>query len=114
MTKDFFIRATINGNPLSRIMVCWPHNDAVEDASIDELVYKSIDHYLPDYEIDGDDSLETGWDYFLNIEINTLSWKLIWSLAPHSNSKNALSASQVLNCNGREVGYCEGNLYEKE
>lgn len=112
MSKDFFIFATINKNPLTRIMVSWPYNSEVKDKNIEELVYDVIHHYLPDYEIDNDYSIETEWDYFLNIEINTLSWELTWSLAPHS--ENALAASQRLNCEGREVGYCKCELFEKE
>lgn len=105
MSKDFFIRATINRNPLTRIMVCWPYNETVLDENIKEVVDSMIEHYLPDYGHDYDQSVQSEYDYFLNIIINDISGKVIWSLAPHS--KCAMDTQQMLNCNGRPVNYFE-------
>ena len=46
MSKDFFIRATINRNPLTRIMVCWPYNETVLDENIKEVVDSMIERHF--------------------------------------------------------------------
>lgn len=112
MTKDFFIRATINGNPLSRIMVCWPYNKSVLDESLEKIVYSLIGHYLPDYGHDEDQSVSTQYDFILNIDVNITSRKAIWSLAPHSTCADR--APTFLNVNGKDVSYNENPLYEKD
>ena len=112
MSKDFFIRATINRNPLTRIMVCWPYNETVLDESLEEVVYSMIEHYLPDYGTDAEQSVYTQYDLILNMDVNTISRKVIWSLAPHSNCTEP--SPPFLNVNGKDVSYIQNPLYEEE